>query len=231
MSSLSESTTESTESIIEQLHAALEASEASEANLRRSRHELRNDLQLINSLTAIQLRQVSDPRARAELLRCYQRIGSLGVVYQQSASASGVVAADRCLLALTDFYAASIRAHAGGKQLEFVVDADSLCWSRAQAVRIALILDDLLFCVHRHVQPPTPDQARVELELHAMPGSSGEAEIARLVLRGWAGLNPDCAMARAVAEQLGGSLEIRASPGGASQAVLCLPLAAEGPTQ
>src|SRR5690606_1779788 len=74
-----------------------------EAALRRARHQIRNELQLLTSLHALHIRHVDDPRARQELLRCYRRVGVVGVVHQLTADAGGTVSADACLTTVADF--------------------------------------------------------------------------------------------------------------------------------
>lgn len=200
----------------------------SEAALRRARHQIRNELQLLTSLHALHIRRVDDPRSRRELIRCYRRVGVVGVVHQLTANASWTVSADTCLQTVADFLEASARTMEGCCDFELVLDFESLRWRHDHATRIALIVDELFSNAIDHA---VPNAARLELELSLRVLGDRMC----LCLRDWGPGLPDgfdpaavdslgLPMAGAVAQQLGGSLELAPAPGGGTEARLWLPL-------
>jgi two-component sensor histidine kinase len=199
-----------------------------EAALRRARHQIRNELQLLTSLTALHVRRVDDPRAHRELVRCYRRIGVVGVIHQLTADAGGTVSADECLNTVADFIEASARTMEDARSFELDVDLAPLRWRHDHATRIALIVDELFANAMDHALPHCPNPTIV-LTLAAVDGR------ACLCLRdfgpGLPGNFDPCAadtlglpMACAVAQQLGGTLELGPAPGGGTEAKLWLPL-------
>jgi two-component system, sensor histidine kinase PdtaS len=199
-----------------------------EAALRRARHQIRNELQLLTSLTALHVRRVDEPRARRELVRCYRRIGVVGVVHQLTADAGGTVSADICLNTVADFIEASARTMEDARSFELDVDLAPLRWRHDHATRIALIVDELFANAMDHALPHCPNPTFV-LTLAPVDGR------ACLCLRDFGpGLPEDfdpnradtlgLPMASAVAQQLGGNLELGPAPGGGTEAKLWLPL-------
>ncbi|PRP91993.1 putative sensor histidine kinase pdtaS [Enhygromyxa salina] len=201
-----------------------------EAALRRTRHQIRNELQLLTSLHALHLRNVDDPRARRELIRCYRRVGVVGVVHQLTADAGGTVRADSCLQTVANFLAASARTMEDNQNFKFdlSLEVDHPRWRHDHATRIALIVDELFSNAMNHALPHA-EQLDIALSLRSVKGRSC------LSLRDWGpglpeGFDPATAdslglpMACAVAQQLGGSLELVAAPGGGTEARLLLPL-------
>jgi len=199
-----------------------------EAALRRARHQIRNELQLLTSLHALHIRHVDDPRARQELLRCYRRVGVVGVVHQLTADAGGTVTADACLTTVADFIEASARTIDDSRRFDLDLDLDSLRWRHDHATRVALIVDELFANAIDHALPGC-EHPRLILRLAAVDGR------ACLSLRDFgpglpAGFDPlvgdtlGLPMAHAVAQQLGGDLEIVPARGGGTVAKLWLPL-------
>jgi two-component sensor histidine kinase len=202
--------------------------ERGEAALRRARHQIRNELQLLTSLHALHIRRVTDPRSRRELIRCYRRVGVVGVVHQLTADAGGTVSADTCLHTVADFLEASARTMEGCDNFELHLDFEALRWRHDHATRIALIVDELFSNAVDHALPNSR-RNELELSLRLVDGRSC------LSLRDWGpglpeGFDPASVdslglpMACAVAQQLGGSLELVPAPGGGTEARLWLPL-------
>lgn len=198
-----------------------------EAALRRARHQIRNELQLLTSLHALHIRRVDDPRARRELIRCYRRVGVVGVVHQLTADSGGTVSADTCLQTVADFLEASARME-GCPEFELSLDFESLRWRHDHATRIALIVDELFSNAVDHALPNATHH-ELELSLRLI-----DARLC-LCLRDWGpglpnGFDPNTVdslglpMACAVAQQLGGSLELAPAPGGGTEARLWLPV-------
>jgi two-component sensor histidine kinase len=199
-----------------------------EAALRRARHQIRNELQLLTSLHALHIRRVDDPRSRRELIRCYRRVGVVGVVHQLTADSGGTVSADTCLQTVADFLEASARTMEGCGEFELSLDFESLRWRHDHATRIALIVDELFSNAIDHALP-TATQHELELSLRLVG-----ARLC-LCLRDWGpglpeGFDPNAGdslglpMACAVAQQLGGSLDLAPASGGGTEARLWLPL-------
>jgi two-component sensor histidine kinase len=199
-----------------------------EAALRRARHQIRNELQLLTSLHALHIRRVDDPRSRRELIRCYRRVGVVGVVHQLTADTGGTVSADTCLQTVADFLEASARSMEGCGEFELSLDFESLRWRHDHATRIALIVDELFSNAVDHALP-NATRHELELSLRLIDGRMC------LCLRDWGpglpeGFDPNAGdslglpMACAVAQQLGGSLELAPAPGGGTEARLWLPL-------
>jgi two-component system, sensor histidine kinase PdtaS len=197
-----------------------------EAALRRARHQIRNELQLLTSLHALHIRRVDDPRSRRELIRCYRRVGVVGVIHQLTADTGGTVSADTCLQTVADFLEASARTMDGCLEFELSVDFESLRWRHDHATRIALIVDELFSNAIDHALANATHR-ELELSLRLLDGR------VCLSLRDWGPGLPDgfdpasgdglgLPMACAVAQQLGGSLE--PAPGGGTEARLWLPL-------
>lgn len=199
-----------------------------EAALRRARHQIRNELQLLTSLHALHIRRVDDPRSRRELIRCYRRVGVVGVIHQLTADTGGTVSADTCLQTVADFLEASARTMDGCLEFELSVDFESLRWRHDHATRIALIVDELFSNAIDHALANATHR-ELELSLRLLDGR------VCLSLRDWGPGLPDgfdpasgdglgLPMACAVAQQLGGSLELVPAPGGGTEARLWLPL-------
>jgi two-component sensor histidine kinase len=199
-----------------------------EAALRRARHQIRNELQLLTSLHALHIRRVDDPRSRRELIRCYRRVGVVGVVHQLTADSGGTVSADTCLQTVAEFLEASARSMEGCGEFELSLDFESLRWRHDHATRIALIVDELFSNAVDHALP-NATRHELELSLRLIDGRMC------LCLRDWGpglpeGFDPNAGdslglpMAGAVAQQLGGSLELAPAPGGGTEARLWLPL-------
>ncbi len=200
-----------------------------EAALRRARHQIRNELQLLTSLTALHVRRVDDPRARRELVRCYRRIGVVGVVHQLTADAGGTVSADVCLSTVADFIEASARTMEDSCSFDLALELAPLRWRHDHATRIALIVDELFANAMDHALPHCPDAKTLTLSLSDVDGR------ACLCLRDHGPGLPDgfdpaagdtlgLPMACAVAQQLGGTLELAPAPAGGTVAKLWLPL-------
>ncbi|KIG12519.1 Signal transduction histidine kinase, subgroup 2 [Enhygromyxa salina] len=194
--------------------------------LRRTRHQIRNELQLLTSLHALHIRRVDDPRARHELIRCYRRVGVVGVVHQLTADSGGTVSADRCLQTVAEFLEASARTMQG-TCFELKFSFEPMRWKHHHATRIALIVDELFTNAIDHALPHTT-RAEFELELVQID------ERTCLRLRDWGpgwpkGMVPatndslGLPMVCAVAQQLGGSFELVLAPGGGTDARLWLP--------
>jgi two-component sensor histidine kinase len=199
-----------------------------EAALRRARHQIRNELQLLTSLHALHIRRVDDPRSRRELIRCYRRVGVVGVIHQLTADSGGTVSADTCLQTVADFLEASARTMEGCVEFELSLDFESVRWRHDHATRIALIVDELFSNAVDHALPSAA-QRELDLSLRLLDGR------VCLCLRDWGPGLPDdfdpasgeglgLPMACAVAQQLGGSLELAPAPGGGTEARLWLPL-------
>jgi two-component sensor histidine kinase len=199
-----------------------------EAALRRARHQIRNELQLLTSLHALHIRRVDDPRSRRELIRCYRRVGVVGVIHQLTADSGGTVSADTCLQTVAEFLEASARTMEGCLEFELCLDFESLRWRHDHATRIALIVDELFSNAIDHALPNAA-QRELDLSLRLLDGR------VCLCLRDWGPGLPDgfdpasgdslgLPMACAVAQQLGGSLELASASGGGTEARLWLPL-------
>ncbi|PRQ07328.1 putative sensor histidine kinase pdtaS [Enhygromyxa salina] len=197
-----------------------------EGALRQARHQIRNELQLLTSLHALHIRRVDDPRARHELIRCYRRVGVVGVVHQLTADSGGTVSADRCLHTVAEFLEASARTMQGNC-FELTLDFEPMRWNHHHATRIALIVDELFSNAIDHALPHTA-RAELALELRQIDDRTC------LRVRDWGPGLPDdfeaanndslgLPMVCAVAQQLGGSLELTSAPGGGTEARLWLP--------
>lgn len=197
------------------------------AALRWLRHQIRNELQLLTSLTALHVRRLDDERARRELARCYRRVGVVGVVHQLSADANGTVSADTCLNTVADFIEACAQTMES-RSFELELDLAPLRWRHDHATRIALIVDELFANAMDHALPHSPNPTLV-LRLTRDDGR------ACLCLRDFGpgvpeGFDPTAGdtlglpMAGAVAQQLGGTLEVQRAADGGTEAKLWLPL-------
>ena len=174
------------------------------------------------------MRRVDDDRARRELVRCYRRVGVVGVVHQLSADAGGTVSADVCLNTVADFIEASARTMETARSFELDLELEALRWRHDHATRIALIVDELFANAMDHALPRSPIPTIV-LTLAPIDGR------ACLCLRDFGPGLPEgfvpgvgdtlgLPMACAVAQQLGGTLELGPAPGGGTAAKLWLPL-------
>ena len=220
----------------EQANGEARAAEA-EATLRRARHQIRNELQLLTSLTALHLRRVEDPVAHRELVRCYRRVGVVGVVHQLTADTGGTVSADVCLETVADFIEASARTMEDSRSFDLDLDLTPIRWRHDHATRIALIVDELFANAMDHALPHVGAEAGGSTLVLSLAPVEG-----RLCLclrdRGPgvpAGFDPATGdtlglpMACAVAQQLGGALELEPADGGGTAAKLWLPLDPGGP--
>jgi two-component sensor histidine kinase len=199
-----------------------------DAALRHARHQIRNELQLLTSLTALHVRRIHDPRARREMVRCYRRVGVVGVVHQLSADAGGTVSADVCLNTIADFIEAA-RTMEDAPSFELDLDCDPLRWGAPlrwrhdHATRIALIVDAMDHALPHSLNPTlvltlAPINGRACLSLRDFgPGVPEGFEPSN-------GNTLGLPMACAVAQQLGGALELRPARGGGTEARLWLPL-------
>jgi two-component sensor histidine kinase len=210
-----------------------------EAALRRARHQIRNELQLLTSLTALHMRRVSDPLARRELVRCYRRVGVVGIVHQLTADSGGHVTADVCLETVADFIEASARTMEDARSFDLELELTPLRWRHDHATRIALIVDELFANAMDHALPHAPrgrpiPGAGERLPTLALSLTPIDGRACLCLRDRGPGLPPGfdpvagdtlgLPMASAVAQQLGGVLELGAAEGGGTAAKLWLPL-------
>ena len=199
-----------------------------DAALRWVRHQIRNELQLLTSLTALHVRRVHEDRARRELVRCYRRVGVVGVVHQLSADAGGTVSADVCVNTVADFIEACARTMETERSFELDLDLAPLRWRHDHATRIALIVDELFANAMDHALPHSQNPTLVlRLTQDQDRACLGLRDFGPGVPEGFDPSHGDTLglpMACAVAQQLGGTLELIPAPGGGTEAKLWLPL-------
>lgn len=132
----------------EQVRRALEEKELL---LREVQHRVRNNMQLISSLLALQTDEVQDPTAKAKLEEAGSRVRSIALAQERLHEAGSFTKIDFAdyLRALVDGTAAL----GGREDVSFEVSADPVALPLDRAVPLGLVLNELLNNAVRHAFP------------------------------------------------------------------------------
>jgi two-component sensor histidine kinase len=182
--------------------------------LRELSHRVMNSLQTVAALFSGQARTVRDPEARRQFDQAVTRINSVALAYRRLHAADGVEVVD--FAALLHELCADLQASMMPEGSPIQVDADPILLSPAQAMPLALVVNELVTNAVKHGGP----QPVVTVKL----GRSSEG--CRLAVRSRGNLpanyKPDATrgfgmrMVRSTVQQLNGHLEA-ASMGGETE--------------
>lgn len=193
-----------------------EALEQREILLHELHHRVKNNLQFIVSLLELQ-RGFEPEEARRALRRAQGRVSSLAEAYLAAAEIPETLIVEAPAFIGTVVRIARGEAAASGVWLDAAVDCDDLRLSLDAAVSLGLILRELVDNVGRHAYP-VGSGGELEVTLSRDGGSSARLAV-RDRGRGLAGDYKDglgLTLARALAAQLSGELEIVDAGPGAS---------------
>jgi PAS domain S-box-containing protein len=128
-----------------------DALKAKEVLLHEVDHRVKNNLQLVGSLLAVQARRIPDPAVRATLQRAVERVGALSTVHQRLYEAAALDRFD-----LTGFarqLAEDLVAASGRSEVNIELELDPLVVPAKKAAPLGLILNELLVNALRHAFP------------------------------------------------------------------------------
>ena len=114
-------------------------------------HRVKNNLQMISSLLAMQTRAIRDPAAKAALQGMLQRVEAIGTVHRRLYQSDDVQQFD-----LADFVRdiiTELSKAAGRADIEVDLDLQSIKIASSQASPIALILNELVTNAFKHAFP------------------------------------------------------------------------------
>ena len=146
--------------------ALQEALEAKELLLHEIDHRVKNNLQLVGSLLAIQARRIPDPAVRDSINQALERVSALSLVHQ-GLYASGEAA----VLDVGGFIrqlALDLVAASGREDIRVELDLEPASIDAGKAAPMALILNELLTNALRHA---FPDGRSGTIRVHLRDGS------------------------------------------------------------
>jgi PAS domain S-box-containing protein len=114
-------------------------------------HRVKNNLQMISSLLAMQTRSIKDPQARESLQGMLQRVESIGTIHRRLYQSNDVQQFD-----LADFIrdiAAELVKASGREDIALVADLEQVSVPSAQASPVALMLNELITNALKHAFP------------------------------------------------------------------------------
>ena len=114
-------------------------------------HRVKNNLQMISSLLAIQTRTIKDPEAKASLQGMLQRVEAIGTVHRRLYQSDDVQQFD-----LADFMrdiVQELTKASGRGDIEVDLDLDSVKVASSQATPLALVLNELVTNAFKHAFP------------------------------------------------------------------------------
>jgi two-component sensor histidine kinase len=219
--------------LIEELHRALRhatlanqklaaAEEEKDLLLREATHRFKNDLSVIIALLRMQERSIEDPKARAALKAASDRLAVMGRVHERLRRSDGsvaVVSTDEFIQGLCDDLKAAL---IGLRPISMQVAVERHLLSQDRAVAVGLIINELLTNALKHAFPDDRHgHVRVSFE------RAGEGFVLRMSDNG-VGIAPHTGtkgsglgqrLVRSMADQIGGTLDIKPEEGGAGTVV------------
>jgi PAS domain S-box-containing protein len=128
-----------------------EALKAKEILLHEVDHRVKNNLQLVGSLLAVQARRIPDPTVRDSLQRAVERVTALSAVHRRLYEAAALDRFD--LAAFARQLAEDLAAASGRGDVALELDLDPLEVRSVKAAPLGLILNELLVNALRHAFP------------------------------------------------------------------------------
>jgi two-component sensor histidine kinase len=179
-------------------------------------HRIGNSIQMAISLAGLQMREATDGATREQFLKHSNRLKAIGLVYRTLYRDQ-----DFTRLDISDFVGdlcTELRRAYGGAEISFSIRVDTTLLSLDQAVPFALIVNELVTNALVHAFE-ADGCGSIQVSLRHSPPGRIELTVAddRIGIpaellkpgKGGTGLN----LVRALAKQLGGSLEIDPFPG------------------
>jgi PAS domain S-box-containing protein len=158
----------------EQIRASLHEKEML---LKEVHHRVKNNLQVISSLLALQAKQVRDnPEAEAALRESQQRVRSMALIHEklyQSQNLAQINLADYVRHLATSM----VRFYQGGVRVDLRLDLEAVALGVDQAVPCGLILNELITNALKYAWPGG-GRGCLWVDLHAGPGARVELRVA-----------------------------------------------------
>ena len=219
--------------LIEELHRALRhatlanqklaaAEEEKDLLLREATHRFKNDLSVIIALLRMPERSIEDPKARAALKAASDRLAVMGRVHERLRRSDGsvaVVSTDEFIQGLCDDLKAAL---IGLRPISMQVAVERHLLSQDRAVAVGLIINELLTNALKHAFPDDRHgHVRVSFE------RVGDEFVLRVSDNG-VGIAPHTGakgsglgqrLVRSMADQIGGTLDIKPDESGAGTVV------------
>jgi len=129
-----------------------EALAEKESLLAEIHHRVKNNLQIVSSLTDMAWRRIRDPEARAVCLDLQAKIHGMGLIHTELYRSGNIGRIDIAGYGRTLFYQLADMYGAGG--IEPVFDLDEVPLSLDKAVPCGMLLNELLSNVFKHAYPP-----------------------------------------------------------------------------
>jgi two-component sensor histidine kinase len=219
--------------LIEELHRALRhatlanqklaaAEEEKDLLLREATHRFKNDLSVIIALLRMQERSIEDPKARAALKAASDRLAVMGRVHERLRRSDGsvaVVSTDEFIQGLCDDRKAAL---IGLRPISMQVAVERHLLSQDRAVAVGLIINELLTNALKHAFPDDRHGhvrvsfERVGDEFVLRVSDNGVGTALRTGAKG-SGLGQR--LVRSMADQIGGTLDIKPDESGAGTVV------------
>jgi two-component sensor histidine kinase len=202
-----------------------------DATIREIHHRVKNNLQTVAALLRLQARRMPSPDARSALEEAVRRVGSIALVHETLAlTLDAAVAFDE----IADRVLAMVAEVAAGPEVRVARTGTFGMLPAPVATPLAMVLAELVQNALEHGL--VDGTGCVEVRAHRQPTS-----LAVIVADNGNGLPEGFALERSprlglqivrtlMTGELDGSLELRGQAGGGTEAVLAIPLDAEGAT-
>jgi PAS domain S-box-containing protein len=185
-----------------------------EALLREVHHRVKNNLQIVGSLLNLQFQSLSDPCVRALLTDSHRRIQAMALVHEHIYGAPDVAKIDA--MSYVSALARALRETHAGRRVECVVDVDRVTLDLDTAMRLGLVISELVSNALKHAYPDTRSG-----EVHVTMRDGDHLEL--IVADRGRGLPPDfriedspslgLQLVRQTVEHLGGTVTITSARG------------------
>ena len=187
--------------------------------LKEIHHRVKNNLQVVSSLLRLQAHAHKDPRVQGALQEAQERIQAIALIHQKLKQAPDPTCLDLAAYIQT-LVERLVRSYAANPTLvDLQVRVDSLRLGPDEAVPLGLVINELVTNALQHAFPPG-EGGTLEIELTTLPEGGAELRIADSGQGLPEGVDLDHGglgfqLVKALADQLGGSLELERRRGAA----------------
>ena len=190
-----------------------------EVLLKEIHHRVKNNLQVVSSLLRLQANSHRDPAVQAALQEAQERIHAIALIHQKLKHAPDPTRLDLAAYIQT-LAERLVRSYASTPTLvDLQIQVDPVRLGPDEAVPLGLILNELVSNILQHAFPPG-EGGSIEIQVEALPGGQALLRIADSGVGLPEGVDLDRGglgfqLVRALADQLGGTLELERRRGAA----------------
>ncbi len=190
-----------------------------EVLLKEIHHRVKNNLQVVSSLLRLQANSHGDPAVQAALQEAQERIHAIALIHQKLKHAPDPTRLDLAAYIQT-LAERLVRSYASTPTLvDLQIQVDPVRLGPDEAVPLGLILNELVSNTLQHAFPPG-EGGTIEIQVEALPGGQALLRVADSGVGLPKGIDLDCGglgfqLVRALADQLGGTLELERRCGAA----------------